>query len=164
MAELLFIATTLFVAYVVFEAVGKKDKNESKQTSSEAATNPEPPAVTEEVSTPKPTKADKPVSTKAAKPTKKAATAKAAAPKPAAPKAAASKAEAATSDNSLRNPQTGEVAKIPNSYSFAKRWIKEALVEEGLLDKIYKTNEIDDATAEKIKEAFEQLKSMKKYQ
>jgi len=77
---------------------------------------------------------------------------KAAAPAPAAPV------------DSLKNPKTGEVAKIPASYAFAKRWIKDALVEEGLLDKVYKNNELDDAANAKIQAALQQLKGMSKYQ
>ncbi|WP_349432145.1 hypothetical protein Q9L42_004980 [Methylomarinum sp. Ch1-1] len=56
------------------------------------------------------------------------------------------------------------MAKIPNNYRFTKRWVKEALVNEGLLDKIYKNNELDDATNAKIKTALDKLKAMDKYQ
>jgi hypothetical protein len=56
------------------------------------------------------------------------------------------------------------VAKLPGNYAFAKRWIKEALVEEGLLDKIYKNNELDSATNAKISDALQQLKTLEKYQ
>nr|WP_305909532.1 hypothetical protein [Methylomarinum sp. Ch1-1]MDP4522451.1 hypothetical protein [Methylomarinum sp. Ch1-1] len=66
--------------------------------------------------------------------------------------------------DSVKNPETGEVAKIPNNYRFTKRWVKEALVNEGLLDKIYKNNELDDATNAKIKTALDKLKAMDKYQ
>ena len=64
----------------------------------------------------------------------------------------------------LVNPKTGERASLPNNYRFAKRWIKEALVEEGLLPKIYKNNELDDAANKKIKKALGQLATNKKYQ
>ncbi len=66
-------------------------------------------------------------------------------------------------DNSLRNPLTGEIAKIPNNYRFSKRWIKEALVAEELLDKIYKNSELNDEINTKIKAALETLKTMQKY-
>lgn len=66
-------------------------------------------------------------------------------------------------DNSLRNPITGEIAKIPNNYRFSKRWIKEALVTEELLDKIYKNSELNDEVNTKIKAALETLKTMQKY-
>lgn len=146
MAEILFIATTIFVAYVVFEVVGKKtDKPAAKQS------NIKPEAAAESVTTktePVPSSA-KPVSKDTvAKPQKTTA------PKPATSAPA----------NSLKNPKTGEIAKIPANYAFAKRWIKEALVEEGLLDKIYKNNEIDAAVTAKIQHALQQLQAMEKYQ
>jgi hypothetical protein len=40
---------------------------------------------------------------------------------------------------------TGEEARVAGNYRMVKRWIKEALVEEGLLGKIYKNNELDEA-------------------
>lgn len=64
----------------------------------------------------------------------------------------------------IRNPATGEVSAVPNNYRFAKRWIKEALVAEGLLDRIYKPGELDGAASEKVKEALEALRWMDKYQ
>lgn len=146
MAEILFIATTIFVAYVVFEVVGKKtDKPETKQPHVKPATAAEPVAAKTEPSPPP----AKPVSKAAASKPQKTAT-----PKPAASAPA----------NSLKNPKTGEVAKMPSNYAFAKRWIKEALVEEGLLDKIYKNNEIDAAVTAKIHDALQQLQAMEKYQ
>ncbi|WP_026602138.1 hypothetical protein [Methylomonas sp. 11b] len=157
MAELLFIATTIFVAYVVFVVMGgKKEKPETSK--------PEPakPAIQTELAPPPPA---------AVKTTAKPAPAKAATPKPAAPKASKSApAKKAAADSptpavdSLKNPSTGEVAKVPASYAFAKRWIKDALVEEGLLDKVYKNNELDDAANAKIQAALQQLKGMSKYQ
>ena len=70
----------------------------------------------------------------------------------------------ATAADSLKNPKTGEIAKFPSNYNFAKRWLKDALVEEGLLDKIYKSAELDDETNEKIHSALLQLKALDKYQ
>lgn len=63
----------------------------------------------------------------------------------------------------LRDPQTGETASVPSNYRFAKKWVKEALVAEGLLDKVYKNNELDESANEKIKAALEQLKTLAKY-
>lgn len=146
MAEILFIATTIFVAYVVFEVVGKKtDKTETKKPSAKPATTPEPKAAKTETQSPP------------AKPVNKTTSAK---PQ----KAPAEKAAASSSAHSLKNPKTGEVAKMPSNYAFAKRWIKEALVEEGLLDKIYKNNEIDAAVTAKIHDALQQLQALEKYQ
>ena len=63
----------------------------------------------------------------------------------------------------LRNPSTGEVAAVPSNYRFAKRWIKEAMVSEGLLDRIYKNNELSGANGDKAKQALENFKALKKY-
>ncbi len=135
MAELFFILTTVFVAYVVFVVMDDENrkKQENKPTvkpavaevKSEAAAKPQPAV-------------NKPIPAKKS-PTKVVA-------------------------DSLKNPETGEVVKVPNNYRFAKRWIKEALVAEGLLEKIYKNNELDEEVAGKIKVALEQLKALEKYQ
>lgn len=161
MAELLFIATTIFVAYVMFVVVGgKKDKPESTQAAAKPVITPEAAAPVEKEAAP--VEPAKPV----AKPTPaKAKTAPAAKKTAPTPKPAPAKPSAgATPSDSLKNPKTGEVAKLPNNYAFAKRWIKEALVEEGLLEKIYKNNELDSATTAKIQDALAQLKAMEKYQ
>jgi hypothetical protein len=63
----------------------------------------------------------------------------------------------------LRDPVTGEEAVIASSYRMLRRWIKEALVKEGLVDKIYKTNELDSSAVEKINIAVGKLKEMDKY-
>lgn len=65
----------------------------------------------------------------------------------------------------LRNPATGEIAPIPNHYRFAKKWIKEALVTEGLLERIYKPGELSTPSVNRrTREALEQLKRLAKYQ
>jgi hypothetical protein len=56
------------------------------------------------------------------------------------------------------------VAKIPNNYRFSKRWIKEILVTEGLLEKIYKNSELTDEVNGKIKQALVNLRGIEKYQ
>jgi len=76
-------------------------------------------------------------------------------------KTAAPKIELRTVE--MKNPKTGEQAKVANNYRMVKRWIKEALVEEGLLEKIYKTNEMDDAAKAKVAEALSIIKAMDKY-
>jgi hypothetical protein len=63
----------------------------------------------------------------------------------------------------LRNPVDGETVSAPGNYRFAKKWIKEALVAEGLLDKIYKNSELGDANAVKVKAALEQFRQLEKY-
>jgi len=117
---------------------------------------------------------DKPVT---AKPTET----KPAATKPAAPKAAAKPAStkaattakpaaakqpsaaAAAPSTGLKNPNTGEVATAYHNYRFTKRWIKDALVEEGLLDKVYTAKELNPEVDAKIKEAIAKLEAMDKY-
>jgi hypothetical protein len=170
MAELLFIATVVFVAYVVFVVLGKK--NETQETSKVEAIVPivqEPtpaePIAEQEVQAEKVAPAIKTPRSKATQ-TKVKATKAATAPvteKAEAAQTATPALESAPGDN-LKNPKTGEVAKVPASYAFAKRWIKDALVEEGLLDKVYKNNELDDAVNSKIQAAIQQLKALDKYQ
>lgn len=63
----------------------------------------------------------------------------------------------------LRHPGTGETAVVPANYRFAKKWVKKALVTEGLLDKVYKNNELDSVTSERVKTALEKLKTLEKY-
>lgn len=169
MAELIFIATTIFVAYVIFTVTDdKQTKSEPNKTEA-----PKPAVVVEPVEVKVEPKAEKPAPAKAKPATSKPAAAKSAA-KTAKPKAAAKPKATATAaaepaastavpSDSLRNPKTGEIVKIPNSYAFAKRWVKDALVEEGLLDKIYKNNELDNQANAKIQAAMEQLKQMAKY-
>lgn len=63
----------------------------------------------------------------------------------------------------LRNPLTGQTAAIPTNYRFAKKWIKEALVAEGLLDKVYSNRELDAVASAKVKAALKQFRSLAKY-
>ena len=63
----------------------------------------------------------------------------------------------------LKNPKNTETAKIASSYRMTKRWIKEALVEEGLVDKIYKISEVE-ANQKQITEALTKLTQLEKYQ
>ena len=156
MGELLFIATVVFVAYVVFVVLGEK-KDVSEPSKSEAL-KPEVQQPEKIELPPEPVK-----SAAKAKPAGARSSARAK-PAAAAKTAAAAPTAAATAVDSLKNPKTGEVAKIPGSYTFAKRWIKDALVEEGLLEKVYKNNELDEATNAKIQNALQQLKTLEKYQ
>jgi len=63
----------------------------------------------------------------------------------------------------MKNPATGEDVKVAGNYRMVKRWIKEALVEEGLLGKIYKNNELDEAAKVVVAEALSIIKAMDKY-
>ncbi|HEY8098043.1 MAG TPA: hypothetical protein VIE65_18440 [Methylobacter sp.] len=149
-----------------------------KQEKPQVAVAKEKPAASSKPAASKPaavkTVMPKTVATKAA-PTKPAAT-KAAAPaapkaavkpaatkaKPAAAKKAAAAAVSAPSAG-LKDPKTGEVATAYGNYRFTKRWIKDALVAEGLLDKVYTANELNAETDAKIKTAIAKLEAMSKY-
>jgi len=78
-------------------------------------------------------------------------------------------AEAETSTESpdpsgYKNPETGELATVPTNYRFAKKWVKQALVDEGLLEKIYKNNELADSKASQaVKKALDEFKALEKY-
>jgi hypothetical protein len=148
MTEGLFILTVIFVAYVVYQVVNDKKAN-SKAEAHEA--KPAPVAAP----APKPQPAAKKEASPAPKPAAQA-------PKPAVAASPAPTSEAAAKTG-LRNPETGEVTPAFTNYRFAKRWIKEALVAEGLLDKIYKNNELDAAAEAKIKDAVAKLEAMPKY-
>ena len=63
----------------------------------------------------------------------------------------------------FRNPETGETAANPSNYRFAKKWIKQALVDEGLLVKVYRNKELKGETDKKVKEALNQFKHLEKY-
>jgi len=142
MTEVLFTLTTIFVAYVVYTIV-----NEQKMAAKPAEHEvPKVQAVVENI---KP----KPVAAKIAAKKESPVTVK----KPAAP------VIPNAGKGGVRNPKTGEIATVTNNYRFTKRWIKEALVSEGLLDKVYKNNELDTATEAVIKTALLKLESMDEY-
>jgi hypothetical protein len=169
MTEGLFILTTIFVAYVVYAIIG-----EQKATAKSKALAAKPETQAAAVAQPSPTAAvakEKPAAAKTAAPkaaAPKPAAAKAAAPKvadkPTAKPAAARKAPAAAVQSAgLKDPKTGEVTTAYSNYRFTKRWIKDALVAEGLLDKVYSANELSAATETKIKNAIAKLEAMDKY-
>lgn len=150
MTEGLFILTVIFVAYVVYQVVNDKK-----------AATPEPKPTPAAAPAPKPKPAARQEHAAAPKP---AAASPASAPKTAATAAPAPKpAHEAPAKTGLRNPETGEVTPAFTNYRFAKRWIKEALVAEGLLDKVYKNNELDADTEAKIKDAVAKLEALPKY-
>ncbi len=172
MAEILFVLLTIYVVYVLQKVFCKSDgKTESGSVEKVTA---KAEAVSEKKTEAVAVAEEKPAAKKSAA---KKATKPAAKPKPVAkakPKTQAkaksksttkAKAEPASTvpSGSLRNPDTGDVDKIASSYRMTKRWIKEALVTEGLLPKVYKTAELDDATKEKVKKAVDKLAKMDKY-
>lgn len=145
MAELFFIATVIFVAYVVYVVLGdKKDKPELSNT--EKTSNSVKPVVNipeqKEISSIETSKKEEMVEIELP---------------------VQNSIDDKTPDDSVKNPKTGEIAKVSTNYPFAKRWIKEALVEEGLLDKIYKNTELNEEVNEKIQLALQALKGMDKY-
>lgn len=148
MTELLFVLTVIFVAYVV-RVIASEHKEVVKQAqtghvavkASVAGAQPTPAAVEAAAPMPKP-----PV---AAAPKVRTATTPAVA--------------ANTGKGGVRNPKTGEVATIANNYRFIKRWIKEALVAEGLLDRVYKNNELNAESEALIKTALTAFEAMEKY-
>lgn len=157
MAEGLFILTTIFVAYVIYALIEDQKTTATPKTAPIA--KPEAQAVVAEQAKPQIAVAEqKPVAIKPAQ-------AKTAAVKPAPTKAKAAKKApvAAAKSGGLKDPKTGEVATTYNNYRFTKRWIKEALVTEGLLEKIYTGSELNAEIEAKIKEAVAQLEAMDKY-
>jgi len=186
MIEGLFVLTTIFVAYVVYAIIG--DQRASAKSKALAAKPETPVAAVEQPKPPVAVAQEKPAAVKPAAQAKTAATKPAAAKsaatkpaeaKPAAPKAAAKPATtkaatatkpaaakqppAAAPSAGLKNPNTGEVATAYHNYRFTKRWIKDALVEEGLLDKVYTANELNPEVDAKIKEAIAKLEAIDKY-
>lgn len=79
-------------------------------------------------------------------------------------KSLAKNAKVSSTKTGLKNPETGEIATSYANYRFMKRWIKEALVAEGLLEKIYKNNELNTEIELKIKEAVASLEGLERYQ
>ena len=159
MTEGLFVLTTLFVAYVIYVIINEKKAGGAATKSAAAATQPKQQATVEE----------KP---KAAVVQAKPAVAKTAAAKPAtikkpaeaAPAPAAVAASQSIKGTGLKDPKTGEVATTYSNYRFTKRWIKEALVAEKLVDKVYKNDELNADAEAKIKAGIAKLEGMKKYQ
>lgn len=149
MAEVLFVLVTVYVVYVVHSIVSCNQKKKA-----EVVTAKKQVSVVEAVAKkePKLTVTEKKVVTK--KPVTKKAVVK---------KSVPAKPKTTVPAGSLRNPETGEVTKIASQYRMTKRWIKEALVEEGLLEKIYKTKEVDDVAKVKITKALAKLAKMDKY-
>ena len=145
MSEALFILTVIFVAYVVYKTV-----NEQKET-------PKPLVPKAKPDTPK-VVAKQPMPETVAK-NEKPAIIKPATIKKTTPTATTPD----TVKKGLRDPKSGEVATSYSNYRFTKRWIKDALVAEGLLEKVYKNNELDATIEAAIKDALVKLEAIDKY-
>ncbi len=148
MTELLAFLTAIFVVYVLYEVF--KTVSQAGSGPAEAPPAARPPA---------------PVAQVASKPAPQpAAAAKAAEPQPAVVAKAPEPAPAEHKVHNLRNPATGEISPAPGNYRFAKKWIKEAMVKEGLLNKVYKNSELTETVNAKAKDALEQFKKLEQYQ
>lgn len=148
--------TVVFVGYVLYEVF----KTVSSQSSSQPEVQAPPPAVK--------AKTAESVQAAAAAPAKPEP---AAAPKPQAQQsrkaeAETKKPEAAVEETrglQLKDPVSGETCPAPTNYRFAKKWVKEAMVAEGLLDRVYKTADLDEAGSQRVREALEKFKAVEKY-
>lgn len=160
MSEIFFILTVIYVAYVVYTVAGDEDS----AVPSKKAANPGAVAFKQPTAAQKPTvvaekKTEEP--TPIVKPAEVKIEPAVVAPKPKVNKLAAPKIELRTVV--MKNPKTGEQAKVATNYRMVKRWVKEALVTEGLLDKVYKNTELDDAAKITIGKALSIIKAMDKY-
>jgi hypothetical protein len=145
MSEALFVLTIIFVAYVVYIIV-----NEQKETPNHTVTKSKPEVPDVASIQPMPEAVAKKIPPAIIKP----ATIKKITPTIAARN---------TVKKGLRDPKTGEVATSYSNYRFTKRWIKDALVTEGLIEKVYKNNELEPAIEAAIKDALVKLEAIDKY-
>jgi hypothetical protein len=168
MSEFFFILTTIFVAYVIYTIMGEQKAMTKAKPSAAKAETPTPT-----VAQPKPqleVAKEKSAEIKPVTVNAKATVTKADAPNVVATKATKAKPAAAkkptvtaTKSAGLKDPKTGEVATAYSNYRFTKRWIKDALVTEGLLERVYAANELNAETDAKIKEAIAKLEAIDKY-
>lgn len=149
MQILLLVLTAVLVGYVVYTFYSS---NAGQASSQAPATKPDA------LGKPAPTKKLEPKEKK--KPAAKSVEPTAVQPEPVVESTTESSETAPTH---YRDPETGDTAAVPSNYRFAKKWIKEALVTEGLLDKVYKSNELDDETSRQVKAALDKFKEIKKY-
>jgi hypothetical protein len=147
MTEVLFILTTIFVAYVIYVVV-----NEQKAASKPQVPQAKPEKPVAAVKQPVPQSA--PTNEKVEEPKPVAAVIQN--PGPASAPQDAGK-------RGLKDPKTGEVTTAYSNYRFTKRWIKEALVAEGLVAKIYKNDELNADIEAQIKQAVLKLEAIDKY-
>ncbi|MEI7795913.1 MAG: hypothetical protein WCI06_04670 [Methylococcaceae bacterium] len=139
MTEIFFVLIVIYAAYVIYVVVSDSKKARVIDDSAEAlmsVAHTMPPLIPEKV-----------MAQPLVKPVTKTAIVKSAAIK-----------------SGLRNPETGEIITTYANYRFMKRWIKEALVAEGLLEKIYKNNELSVEIETTIKDAVARLESIERYQ
>ena len=145
MTEVLFILIAIIVAYVIYVIVSEQKTASTSEVSQE---KPE-----------KPVDAIKQATTQAAPKIEKVAAVKSVGSATSKPEPAAQNA----GKRGLKNPKTGEVATTYSNYRFTKRWIKEALVAEGLMGKVYKNDELNAELEAMIKSAVLKLEAIDKY-
>ena len=145
MTEVLFILVAIIVAYVIYVIVSEQ------KTTSTSAVN--------QAKSEKPVEAVKQSTPQSAPKIEKVAAVKSVASDTHKPEPATQHA----GKRGLKNPNTDEVATTYSNYRFTKRWIKEALVAEGLLDKVYKNDELNAELETKIKSAVLKLEANDKY-
>jgi hypothetical protein len=170
MSEFFFVLTTIFVAYVIYTLIGEKKamtKSKAIEIKTETQLVAEQPKPEVAVAKEKPAEI-KPETVKTVN--VEATVADVSEPKIAATKTTKSKPAAtkkttvtAIKSVGLKDPKTGEIATAYSNYRFTKRWIKDALVAEGLLEKVYVANELNAETDAKIKEAIGKLEAIDKY-
>jgi hypothetical protein len=154
MTEILFILAVVFIGYVYLGT----SKNQPL-AASPAESLAEKPLVS--VKNAKASVVVQPAKAPAKKPIA------AASPKPKAvnnPKPKSAPVIKTTDKKGLKDPKTGEVVSAYSNYRFTKRWIKDALVFEGFLDKVYKNDELNADIEANIKSALVKLEALKKYQ
>ena len=146
--ELLFGLTMIFVGWVVFEVYKTvSSSDEGHQTHITPVSKQE----------------EKPAKPAAATAPKAAAAKPKATPEPAPAPAVAESAATEEKTVTLRDPASGDTTAVPSNYRFAKKWIKEAMVAEGLLPKVYKNSELKGDLNSQAKAALEKFKDIKKY-
>ncbi|MSP27295.1 MAG: hypothetical protein EXR80_02305 [Methylococcales bacterium] len=149
MTEVLFVLTVIYVAYVLY-VVNTNKKAIVKSITPVPAAEPEKQAVSVEQLPIEPVPKKKPAKTLNTEIPKSV-------------KSTTTKQPTATKKG-LKDPKTGDIATTYSNYIFTKRWIKEALVSEGLLEKVYKNHELTAEVEASIKVAIAKLETMAQYQ
>lgn len=155
MTEILFVLTIVFVAYLVY-SLSEEQRNLIKNAQQRSKQQPLAETVpTVDIKSSPTTRDTAPNSAKTnqikSSPRKKS------------PKTNETK-PTESNKQAIKNPKTGEISPLTVNYRFAKRWLKDALVSEGLLPKVFKNTELDAQTEQHIKEALLKLSTMKAYQ
>lgn len=146
MTEVLFVLTVIYVAYVLY-VVNSNKKAIVKSIMPVAEPEKQALSVEQSLIEPVPKKEpQKTLNTEIPKPVKSTTTKK-----------------PTSTKKGLKDPKTGDIATTYNNYRFTKRWIKEALVAEGLVEKVYKNNELNADIEISIKAAIAKLETMEQY-